>query len=72
FCDKFNALVGTSPNRYLTTWRMQEATTLLESTELSVEQIAERCGYRSHIAFRKAFKANLGVTPKQVRMRNKR
>ncbi|MCG8427444.1 MAG: AraC family transcriptional regulator, partial [Chromatiales bacterium] len=46
FCDKFNALVGTSPNRYLTTWRMQEATTLLESTELSVEQIAERCGYR--------------------------
>ncbi|MEW8028423.1 MAG: AraC family transcriptional regulator [Candidatus Thiodiazotropha sp.] len=67
FCSKFTALIGTSPSRYLTRWRMQEAVTLLERSDLSVEQIAERCGYGSHIAFRRTFKATQGVTPKQVR-----
>ncbi|MCP4995024.1 MAG: helix-turn-helix domain-containing protein, partial [Gammaproteobacteria bacterium] len=54
-----------------TDWRMQEASMLLETTDLSIEQISELCGYGSHIAFRKAFKVNMGFTPKQVRMRCK-
>ena len=67
FCSKFTALVGDSPSKYLTGWRMQQAATLLERGDMSIEQIAESCGYRSHIAFRRAFKATLGVTPMQVR-----
>jgi len=50
---------------------MQEAAALLETTDLSVEQIAELCGYGSRIVFRKAFKATMGVSPKQERMRGK-
>lgn len=67
FSSKFHALVRTTPAKYITGWRMQEASALLETTDLSVEQIAEICGYGSHIAFRKAFKAAAGVTPGQVR-----
>lgn len=68
FSDKFRELVGTTPAKYLTNWRMQEAVMLLETTDLSVEQIAEACGYSSHVAFRKAFKVATGSTPRQVRM----
>lgn len=72
FSSKFHSLVRTTPAKYITGWRMQEASALLETTDLSVEQIAEVCGYGSHIAFRKAFKATEGVTPGQVRMRGKK
>lgn len=68
FSSKFHTLVGSTPAKYFTDWRMQEAVTLLETTDLSVAQIAESCGYSSHVAFRKAFKATMGVTPRQVRM----
>ncbi len=71
FSSKFHAKVGITPAKYLTDWRMQEASMLLETTDLSIEQISELCGYGSHIAFRKAFKANMGFTPKQARMRCK-
>jgi AraC family transcriptional activator of mtrCDE len=67
FADKFRTLVGTTPAKYLTAWRMQEAASLLQESRLSVEQIAEACGYGSHVAFRKAFKATQGMTPNQVR-----
>lgn len=71
FSSKFHVMVGTTPAKYLTDWRMQEASMLLETTDMSVEQISERCGYGSHIAFRKAFKTNMGFTPKRARMGSK-
>jgi len=72
FSSRFHALVGTTPAKYVTAWRMQEAATLLETTSSSVEQIAGICGYGSPIAFRKAFKATTGSTPGQVRRRARR
>ncbi|MEW8138633.1 MAG: AraC family transcriptional regulator [Candidatus Thiodiazotropha endolucinida] len=72
FSDKFHTLIGVTPAKYVTNWRMQEAVVLLETTDLSVEQIADACGYNSHIAFRKAFKSITGTTPRQARMGNTR
>jgi AraC-like DNA-binding protein len=71
FAGRFHDLVGLPPAKYLAGWRMQEATTLLENTSLSVEQIAEQVGYQSDVSFRKAYKSTTGLTPKQVRT-NKR
>jgi len=65
---KFRALVGTASAKYLVGCRMQEAVMLLEARDLSVEQIADSCGYSSHVAFRKAFIASTGTMPRQVRM----
>jgi len=45
-----------------------QAAALLETTDLSIEQIADACGYGSHVTSRKAFKATMGMTPRQVRM----
>ncbi|MCU7863643.1 MAG: AraC family transcriptional regulator, partial [Candidatus Thiodiazotropha sp. (ex Lucinoma borealis)] len=72
FSDKFHTLVGVTPARYVTSWRMQEAVVLLETTDLSVEQIADACGYNSPIAFRKAFKSTTGTTPRLARIGNTR
>lgn len=67
FARQFNDLTGIPPMQYLTSWRMQEATTLLKTTRLSLAQISQQCGYESEPAFRKAYKKTIGVPPGQVR-----
>lgn len=67
FAKRFSELVGMTPIRYLTEWRMQEARDLLETTDQSIAEIAEKSGYQSEVAFRKAFKSVVGQTPGSVR-----
>ena len=67
FAQRFNELAGIPPMQYLTAWRMREAQALLKTTKLSIAHIAERCGYESEAAFRKAFKKTVGTPPGEVR-----
>lgn len=67
FTEKFSALVGLTPMKYVVLWRMAEARRLLTSTDLGTAQIAEQVGYESEAAFRKAFKNTQGETPGAVR-----
>jgi len=67
FSDSFSKVVGLSPMKYLTQWRMNEARRLLQTTQLSVAQIAEKSGYESEAAFRKAYRNTLGEPPGAVR-----
>jgi AraC-like DNA-binding protein len=61
--EKFALFLGASPIEYLTLWRMQIAAHWLKETGMTVERVAERCGYESVPAFSKAFKRCLGVSP---------
>jgi AraC-like DNA-binding protein len=67
FADRFTALMGVPPMKYLTGWRMQVATERLRETHRSVAQIAAEVGYESEIAFARAFKRELSVSPAQWR-----
>ena len=67
FAEQFKALTGNPPMQYLKLWRVQVANDLLLSTDLAVAQIAERVGYASDVAFRKAFSEQMGVTPAAAR-----
>jgi AraC family transcriptional regulator, activator of mtrCDE len=67
FAKKFNELVGIPAMQYLTQWRMQIAKQLLETTLLSIGDIAGKCGYESEFAFRKAFKKSVGINAAQFR-----
>lgn len=67
FSEKFSAMVGRTPMRYLGEWRMREAAELLRNTGESMADIAETVGYRSEIAFRKAFRNIMGEPPGKVR-----
>ena len=44
--------------------RLAKASILLEAGDLSIEQVAQQCGYASVTSFNKAFKQKYGVTPK--------
>jgi AraC-like DNA-binding protein len=66
FSARFTELVGEPPMAYLTRWRMLRAKRLLKN-EVRIETIAERLGYESEAAFRKAFKREIGIPPAQYR-----
>ena len=70
--DRFRQVLGQSPIRYLTAWRMHLADDLLATTELSVFTIARRVGYDSEEAFSRAFKRERGVSPSHWRAATRR
>jgi AraC-like DNA-binding protein len=67
FADRFRELVGTGPMTYVTDWRMQRALALLRDPRLSVQQVAQRTGYRSPAAFSRAFVQKFGRSPRADR-----
>lgn len=61
--DRFRSILGRSPIRYLTEWRMHLADDLLASTELGIAAIARQVGYDSEEAFSRAFKRHRSLAP---------
>jgi AraC-like DNA-binding protein len=66
FSARFTRLVGEPPIRYVTRWRMHYASRLLRNGQ-TVPAIARHLGYDSEVAFRKAFKRELGIPPGRYR-----
>ncbi len=67
FSARFTEMVGMSPGRYLTEWRMQLARTRLLDSGDAVSVIAADLGYRSEAAFCRAFKRVFDATPGSLR-----
>jgi AraC-like DNA-binding protein len=63
FAQQFADVVGETPMQYLIKWRVQKAASLLRSGEAGIAEVAARVGYQSDVAFSKAFKRAMGVTP---------
>jgi AraC-like DNA-binding protein len=63
FAERFAHFVQDTPMQYLTRWRMQLATRLLEQPGAGLAQIANEVGYESEAAFNRAFKKCVGVPP---------
>jgi AraC-like DNA-binding protein len=61
--DRFRTVLGVSPIRYLTEWRMHLADELLATTDVGVAAVARRVGYDSEEAFSRAFKRARGLSP---------
>src|SRR5262245_29331588 len=69
FAERFATLLGRTPMQYLAAWRMQLADEALRGSRASVAEVAERFGYQTEPAFRRAFKRVRGVGPGDVRRR---
>ncbi len=67
FSARFTQMVGLSPGRYLTEWRMQIARRRLLDAGDAVAVVAADLGYRSEAAFCRAFKRVFQVTPGSLR-----
>jgi AraC-like DNA-binding protein len=65
--ERFRAVLGLAPIRYLSAWRMHVAGDLLRSTTLGVAAVARRVGYDSEEAFSRAFKRSTGRSPSGAR-----
>ena len=69
FAERFAGLLGQTPMQYLAEWRMHLADEMLRARRSSVAQVAERLGYQTETAFRRAFRRVRGVGPGDVRRR---
>lgn len=67
FAAHFTALLGMPPIAYLTSLRMRLAERMLADPRTSVDAIAEKLGYETPAAFRRAFKRVTGRTPGEAR-----
>jgi AraC-like DNA-binding protein len=67
FTREFTKETGINPIKYLTNIRIQQAMYLLQNTELSVNEIALKCGFSCGNYFSKVFKKNTKLTPYQFR-----
>ncbi len=65
--ERFRQVLGRSPIRYLTEWRMHLAEELLLTTTIGVAAVARRVGYESEEAFSRAFKRARGASPSHWR-----
>ena len=66
----FGQHVGMSPLQYLTSVKIKHAKNFLEVGETSMEVIAVSCGFSSADYFRKVFKKETGMSPKQFQKDN--
>ncbi|MEU6991482.1 helix-turn-helix domain-containing protein [Streptomyces sp. NPDC046465] len=67
FTRRFREEVGISPGQWLTQQRVERARHLLESTELSVDQVARDAGFGTAQSMRQHLQAAVGVTPTTYR-----
>ncbi|MCB0565766.1 MAG: response regulator [Phaeodactylibacter sp.] len=63
---KLKALTNRSASSFIRSIRLQKAKTLLQSTELSVSQVAEKAGFNNLSYFSKKFTDEFGINPKKV------
>lgn len=67
FTRRFREEVGLSPGQWLTQQRVERARHLLESTDLSVDQVAREAGFGTAQSMRQHLQQALGVTPTTYR-----
>lgn len=70
FAERFTAVIGMPPMRYLINWRMQVAMQRLRETRLTISQIAFDVGYESEASFTRAFRRETGRPPATWRAEN--
>ena len=69
FARHFAGGVGLAPGHYVRQIRVTAARRKLEQTDLTLQQVARRCGFGTPESLRRSFIAALGVTPGAYRER---
>lgn len=69
FCRFFHSLTQQTPMSYVALYRIEQAENMLFASNMSVTEIAFRCGFNDVGYFIKCFRKVKGCTPKQFRLR---
>lgn len=70
FCRFFHSFIHRTPIDYLNYYRIERACFLFGTTELSVTEVAYRCGFSDSNYFARIFRKYKQMTPKQYQMGN--
>ncbi|MDG0809031.1 helix-turn-helix domain-containing protein [Cohnella rhizosphaerae] len=68
---RFQAAYGLSPIRYATSVRLAKAAKLLVETDLTLDDVAERCGYQNAFYFSRVFSKQMNISPSLFRRANR-
>lgn len=71
FSKKYQQVAGYSPIRHFLSMKIEYASYLLETSELSIQEIALRVGYDDSLYFSRLFKKITGHAPRQHRQTQK-
>jgi AraC-like DNA-binding protein len=64
---RFHVSVGLPPRDYLRNLRVQQAMMLLKRTDLSIQEVARRCGFEDSSYFSRYFRQLEGLSPRSFR-----
>jgi transcriptional regulator GlxA family with amidase domain len=67
FTRRFRHATGATPLQWVLSQRMDNARRMLETTDLSVDEVAERCGFGTTLNLRTHFRRRLDTTPTAYR-----
>lgn len=70
-CRLFKDYLRSSPNEYLTRYRLGKANELLRSTSMTITDIAQLCGFDGGSYFAEIYRKVYGITPSEARSRQK-
>lgn len=66
FANRFKKSIGMTVVEYINLVRCRKAKKLLEQNDLSIQQIANRCGFENPSYFSKTFRSTMGVLPSSI------
>jgi len=69
FVRRFYEDVGITPAKYVEQVRVEVARRCLEDTDWPIEKLAKQSGFNNAETLRRTFLRNVGITPKEYRMR---
>lgn len=67
FARQFKQSTGYAPHKYVIHQRLKKAKRLLKQRRLSISQVAFECGFSNQSHFGRAFRKEVGTTPKRYR-----
>lgn len=67
FIRLFRKYENMTPHEFILSYRLKEAKRLLQTSEISIEEIADSCGFNSASHFARAFRKSTGISPTEFR-----
>ena len=67
FYNQLKALTGQSPKEFVSEFRMKKAYMYLDSSNMTISEIAYKTGFNDPVYFARLFKQRTGMTPKAYR-----
>jgi len=64
---KMQALIQTAPSDFIRSYRLKKAKSILETTDLTVSEVAWKVGYKDPAHFSKSFQEEFGYPPSSTR-----